>query len=153
MHSVYSSEAALTLVSFHAGGYTAESFERLTDAVERLAYDATRRGAIARWMHIARVGAELPNGSRRDRLAAANATFGRLHASVVSPSLVGRATIASLHWIAPPRGGRECATFATAEEAIAWHEELAGASLHPLRRLVSEAWADELRLRLRCRSA
>lgn len=67
--------------------------------------------------------------------------------------MVHRASFGSLHWQAPPREGRECATFGTVEEAIAWHEELAGASLHSLRRLVSHAWADALRARLQSRSA
>jgi DNA-binding transcriptional LysR family regulator len=148
MHSVYYSEGALALVSVHAGQHSTESFGRLVEAVERLASDSTRRGRPACWLDMVNAGAELPNGARREQMIATNAKFERLHVSVVSPSLVHRASVASLHWQAPPRGGRECATFGTAEEAIAWHEEIAGASLHALRRLVSQAWADELRAKL-----
>jgi hypothetical protein len=153
MHSVYYSQEALTLVSVHKGEHSVESFESLLEAVERLASDSKRRGRPACWLDMVNAGAGLPDAAMSEKMVATNDKFGRLHVSIVSPSLIHRASVAALHWQAPPRAGRACATFDTADEAIAWHEEFAGAALHSLRRLVSQAWADGLRARLLSRSA
>jgi hypothetical protein len=136
----------LTQVNLHGhGSFSPEVFERAAGDAERFVDDARRRGAVACWLVVIRPESEAPNATQRKRMAEIKSRFGPLRVTTVATSLVHRGVLTALKWLAPHRPGQHVVTASTVEEALTWHESMAGGSLPVLRELTAQVLAEAAR--------